>query len=152
MESRIKSTEETRYQRDEYFFSNKKWLVGYVRVHHLSSDAQTAYVIDTISARAFGLLSPNYKTIFTENGYESRALDEMDDAPLWMKCLESAIHDIYIKRPNVRIILVLTRESSRERFERQIFRYFSKLPDYIETLSWGWDGIAATFILRNRGI
>lgn len=44
-------------------------MLVYVNVHYPHSDNEVAYIIDTISAKAFNLISPKYQELFRTNGF-----------------------------------------------------------------------------------
>lgn len=42
-------------------------MVAYVNVHYPHRVKEVAYIIDTVSARAYSLLSPKIQELFTRN-------------------------------------------------------------------------------------
>lgn len=147
MQFSIKNTMNPGFESEEYFFKENEQLVWYTKVHHVWKVEDVAYVIDTISGRAFRTLSPKYRQLFLENGFiDDGFVDGLRS--VWMRGLELILQDIFRRKEKVRVVVVGTKESSRDRLEQSIFHYFKDLPDYIESLWWWGDGVAATFIYR----
>lgn len=52
-----------------------------------------------------------------------------------MQALEAVLADIHERKPQIALAVVCTKETSREYFEKSLFRYFSQLPKFVRRLA-----------------